>query len=196
MKIISQEIFNSIEVKKSVFLGFVFSSDLFEMKMRDLKQEHPKAVHFVYAYRLMEKGQIVERFSDDGEPKGSSGMPMLNVLRGYDLINSAAIVVRYFGGTLLGVGGLVRAYTQSVVSCIKDAQTRCLLKDYVIQKQEEIQCPYALLNKVEYIAKTLGIEITKDNFGADSVVLRVCGMQEKLDIFLSKYYDLQHNLGG
>lgn len=195
MKIISQEVSSNIEVKKSVFLGFVFSSDFFEKRMKDLRDKHSKAVHFVYAYRLIESGQIVERFSDDGEPKGSSGMPVLNVLRGYELINCAAIVVRYFGGTLLGVGGLVRAYTQSVVSCIKDAQANCFLRDYLVQKQEEVRCPYALLSKVEYMAKNLDIRIMKDSFDADSVVLRVCGEEEKVGIFLIKYYELQNNLG-
>jgi len=77
-----------------------------------LKIEHPKARHIVYAYReLNEFNQIIENSSDDGEPKGSSGVPVLNVLRGEEFINVAILVVRYFGGIKLGIGGLVRAYT-------------------------------------------------------------------------------------
>ena len=84
--------------------------------------KHPKARHHVYAYRyLNEYEQIVENSSDDGEPKGTSGKPSLHVLAGHELINTAVIIVRYFGGIKLGTGGLVRAYSDAVNSVINNA---------------------------------------------------------------------------
>lgn len=192
MKYITQQIFNNIEVKKSTFLSFVFPFGEFDSMMASLRREHPKAVHFVYAYRRLEDAQVVERFCDDGEPKGSSGMPVLNVLRGNDLIESAAIVVRYFGGTLLGVGGLVRAYTQGVVACIKEAQQRGIVQEYLLKEEMQIQCPYTLFAKVEYLLKNLDIEIAKQHFDAHEVALSLCGRPQKLELFASQFQELQY----
>lgn len=190
MKIITEEVFANFECKKSIFLSFVFPFSFFEERMMQLRLEHSKAVHFVYAYRFFQDGQILERFSDDGEPKGSSGMPVLSVLRGYNMVNTAAIVVRYFGGTLLGVGGLVRAYTNGVVSCLKEAEAKDKLKDFLIQEQRIIHCPYALLSRVEYCAKVLDISLQKEEFGVDNVVLRLYAQKDKLELFESQYKEL------
>ncbi|MDE5591355.1 MAG: YigZ family protein, partial [Helicobacter sp.] len=104
----------SLEVKGSRFIAFLIPVEIFDDFLAKIRIHHPKAVHFVNASRALNlEGQIVESFSDDGEPKGTSGMPTLKVLRGYDLIECGLVNVRYFGGTLLGSGGLVRAYTQS-----------------------------------------------------------------------------------
>ncbi len=191
MKVIDQEISHQIEVKKSIFLSYVFPYKEFDLMMQTLRERHPKAVHFVYAYRKLQAAQITERFSDDGEPKGSSGMPILNVLRGNDLIESAVIVVRYFGGTLLGVGGLVRAYTQSVVECLKKAQHNGILQEFIPTEEELIACPYSLLNRVEYLAKTLEIELQKQDFGMDAVCIKIDGQKEKLAIFKRHFEALQ-----
>ncbi|MCE3036363.1 YigZ family protein [Helicobacter sp. faydin-H20] len=196
MKKIVQEVYSSNEIKKSIFLGFLLPYTNFVTKMQKLKDEHPKAVHFVYAYRIYEDGKVVERFSDDGEPKGSSGMPVLNVLRGRDLVDCAAIVVRYFGGTLLGVGGLVRAYTQSVVDCIKEAEKSLLLDEFLLEESCEICCQYTLLGKVEYLAKKLALRMEKKTFEADGVVIVLMGERKGLDIFRQEFSTMQFNLKG
>ncbi|MGI6422611.1 MAG: IMPACT family protein [Syntrophomonadaceae bacterium] len=85
-------------------------------------QRFPGARHYCFAYRLRQDGVIMERCSDDGEPSGTAGSPILNVLQKRELENIIAVVVRYFGGTLLGTGGLVRAYTQVVQSAVKEAR--------------------------------------------------------------------------
>ncbi|MCE3039224.1 IMPACT family protein [Helicobacter anatolicus] len=194
MKKIAQEVCSSNEIKKSIFLGFLLPYTNFVTKMQKLKDKHPKAVHFVYAYRIYEDGKVIERFSDDGEPKGSSGMPVLNVLRGRDLVDCAAIVVRYFGGTLLGVGGLVRAYTQSVVDCIKEAEKSLLLDEFLLEESCEICCQYALLGKVEYLAKKLALRMEKKTFEADGVVIVLMGERKGLDIFRQEFSTMQFNL--
>jgi uncharacterized YigZ family protein len=79
--------------------------------LQKIKEEHKQATHNVYAYQIGENNQL-QRFSDDGEPAGTAGMPVLEVIKQMDLRNIVVVVTRYFGGTLLGAGGLVRAYTE------------------------------------------------------------------------------------
>ncbi len=187
MKTLNQIIEHSIQVKKSNFLSFIFPCDEFEERMRILRANHPKAVHFVFAYRKIEDGQIIERFSDDGEPKGSSGMPVLNVLRGHDMINVAIIVVRYFGGVLLGIGGLVRAYTQSALDCIKFHHLA--FSEYVKKESFDIVCQYPSFSRLKYLAKQYEIEIVKEDFRTYDISLRLRSTLELKKAFLKAYQD-------
>lgn len=112
-------------IKKSRFIGILFPVSQLQEADKELyfaKQKYPGANHYCFAYRIRQDGNILERCSDDGEPSGTSGWPILNVLQQKELENVLAIVVRYFGGTLLGTGGLVRAYTQSVQSALDATQ--------------------------------------------------------------------------
>lgn len=109
---IEKEAFAELEEKKSRFLAFLTPIDQFETRLEQLRLEHRKANHHVTAFRrIHEDDRIEEGAKDDGEPAGTSGMPMLKVLIGRNLINCGVIVVRYFGGTKLGAGGLARAYS-------------------------------------------------------------------------------------
>jgi uncharacterized YigZ family protein len=92
-----------------------------EAALNDAYQKYPGANHYCFAYRVRQESTILERCSDDGEPSGTAGWPILNVLKQKNLEDIMAIVVRYFGGTLLGTGGLVRAYTQCVQSALDAA---------------------------------------------------------------------------
>ncbi len=179
MKFIEKEFSSTIEVKKSKFIAHLCPYDEFESMMERLKNEHPKARHHVYAYRyLNEFDQIVENSSDDGEPKGTSGRPSLKVLSGADIINSAVIIVRYFGGTMLGTGGLVKAYSDAVNAVIE-------VSDFInYEKLEEkiITVSYTELAKVEHTLKTLDITIKTKEFGND-VTLTLQATKEKLDQF-------------
>ena len=110
------------EEKKSVFLGFAAHFEKEEDVLAWLasqKRAYPDARHHVYAYRLREGNTT--RYSDDREPQGTAGMPTLDVLRGRDLYDCAVCVIRYFGGTLLGTGGLVRAYGSAAADAVKGA---------------------------------------------------------------------------
>lgn len=88
--------------------------------LHNTRKKYPGGRHYCYAYRLRQDGVLLERCSDDGEPGGTAGAPILNVLKGRDLVNVIAVVVRYFGGTLLGTGGLVKAYTAVVQSALHE----------------------------------------------------------------------------
>ncbi len=137
---------------------------MFVDTLATLKLEHPKARHFVYAYRyLNDTGQIVENSSDDGEPRGTSGKPSLAVLSGENIINTAVIIVRYFGGTKLGTGGLVRAYSQAVHTVLDVAE----LEIYKKLIDKTIATNYRELNKLKYRLKLQNIEIVDINFGDD-----------------------------
>ena len=107
---------NSIlyEEKKSKFYGYMLectSEQEIKEVLEKLKKEHKKATHICYAYRL--KTPFAEKAVDDGEPSGTAGRPILNVLQKRDLQNVCVFIVRYFGGIKLGAGGLVRAYTKA-----------------------------------------------------------------------------------
>ncbi len=183
---------NTLEVKGSQFLSFVIPIRIYEEFLKKAKEQHPKAVHFVNASRFFNShSQIVESFSDDGEPKGTSGMPTLKVLRGYGLVECALLSVRYFGGTLLGSGGLVRAYTQGAKEVILKAQIQNLLKAYIPQSKENMFIPFALLAQVEYLAKKREVKIFKKEFLSEGVRLEVEAHKDILNRFIAKIESLK-----
>ncbi|MGB5791502.1 YigZ family protein [Poseidonibacter sp.] len=167
MKYIQKEYENCFEEKKSKFIAYLMPYDKFDEVMQKLRQEHPKARHFVYAYRyLNEFEQVVENCSDDGEPKGTSGKPSLAVLAGADFINTAVIIVRYFGGIKLGTGGLVRAYGNSVNEVLNIASSF----EYKKLINKKLQCTYTELSKLEYLLNQEKTNIKTKEFLTDVIV--------------------------
>lgn len=121
----------SIEIKRSTFLGKlkkVESEDDAKSFISQIKKEHSLATHNCYAYIVFDNGVERVRYSDDGEPQGTAGLPILNVLKNKGLFNVAVVVTRYFGGIKLGAGGLVRAYSETASSACNSAIiTKCVL---------------------------------------------------------------------
>ena len=112
MKTILENFFFQIEIEKSKFLGYAISINNEEdakNEINRIRKEHPKATHHCYAYVLKDK----QKSNDDGEPAGTAGIPILEIIKQFDLENVLIVVVRYFGGIKLGAGGLVRAYARS-----------------------------------------------------------------------------------
>jgi len=173
------EIFSDmIEIKGSKFIAFCMPMSLYEEEMQRLRSLHPKAVHFVSATRsLNEYDQIVEYSGDDGEPKGTSGKPTLSVLQGHGLINTAIITVRYFGGTKLGPGGLVRAYAEAANA----AYAQAVLLPYEKLFVEKIECDYPHISMVEYESIQVNIRIVSKEFGDKGALLEIEGTQENLE---------------
>lgn len=179
MKYVQKEFSSIFEEKKSKFYAFLAPYSEFKDVMQRLKDEHPKARHFVYAYRyLNEFDQIIENSSDDGEPKGTSGKPCLNVMAGNELVNSFVIVVRYFGGVKLGTGGLVRAYSDAVNSVINISK----LETYQKLEIKRLQCKYSDLSKLEYQIKNSNINIIKKEF-TSNINLILESTKEDFDTF-------------
>jgi uncharacterized YigZ family protein len=141
----------------SSFVAFAFPVDTindFKLKLKELKGQHPKANHHCFAYRLGTEG-IEFRASDDGEPSGSAGKPILGQIDSKKLTNIAIVVVRYFGGTLLGVPGLINAYktVSSLVLQLVPIIQKPVLINYILHFD------YTLMNEVMIIIKRFGCVI-------------------------------------
>ncbi|MFT7003294.1 MAG: putative YigZ family protein [Sulfurimonas sp.] len=182
MKYINNIYKNTLEVKQSKFIAYLVPYSDFQQTLNSLKEEHTKARHFVVASRhLNEFNQVVEHSSDDGEPKGTSGKPSLFVLQGSNMINSAVIIVRYFGGTKLGTGGLVRAYSDAVNLVINKAE----ILEYKQEVEVEIHLEYSNIRMVEYECEIFDVKIVKKTFDIDSIYKLRAGKND-MDLFLKK----------
>jgi len=176
---VAEETTATIEVRQSKFIAYLVPISAFEGLQERLRTAHPKSRHVVTALRtLNDQDQIVENSSDDGEPRGSAGVPTLNVLRGEEMINVAVLIVRYFGGTKLGVGGLVRAYTEA---------TKAVISQSNILKYEKLhtfsyQSVYSAVQRIEYLLEQVGIDRVQKQFGS-VVEWQISGTQERLDAF-------------
>lgn len=148
--------------KGSKFIGYVFPlATEAEVKslLQQLKAEHPKARHYCWAYRLgLDSSNY--RLNDDGEPSGTAGRPILNSLLSAGLTNLLVVVVRYFGGTLLGVPGLINAYKAATVAALDNSQ--------IIEKTENVvltvRCVYLQLNAVMRIIKETDLIVRSQHF--------------------------------
>ena len=150
--------------KHSRFIGRVWPVETEEEALgilKEIRAKHWDATHNVYAYILQENGTM--RYSDDGEPQGTSGMPTLTVFRGQNVQNVLCIVTRYFGGILLGTGGLVRAYSQTAKLALEAAG----LARVRLWEQLLVACPYGLYERVKRELEAAGAVISDTDFGAD-----------------------------
>lgn len=123
MQKIKQSLISEIKIKKSRFLGFAFlieQEEDIKKILLDLNKQYKDARHIVYAYRLLDNNVLREKFDNNKEPVNSAGKPLLYLLQKKDVVNCLLVVVRYFGGTKLGVGGLVRAYTKAGQIVLED----------------------------------------------------------------------------
>ncbi len=171
--------------KKSRFIGrvwYVESEEEALSKIQEMKKQHYDASHNCWAY-IIRDGAM--RFSDDGEPGGTAGNPMMQVLQKENLYNIVCVVTRYFGGTLLGAGGLVRAYTKGAKIAI-DAAGRSMKRVWTVLY---VPCPYNFYERVKLEAETFGCVIRDTNFGAE-VELEILVAREQTQGFLEKLTDM------
>lgn len=165
--------------KKSKFISNVFyveSREEAESLIKQTNKKYHDARHNCYAYRIFTKEGIIEKASDDGEPSGTAGAPMLNILSKKKLTNILVIVTRYFGGILLGTGGLVKAYSEACSLCIEHAEIieKKLLNVY------KIEIKYSDIDKFKYFAKNNNIIILKEEY-LENVILEI-GTNEKEEL--------------
>ncbi|MCM1157519.1 MAG: YigZ family protein [Bacteroidales bacterium] len=156
--------------KKSRFIGYIRHVESEEEAagfIASIKKKHYDARHNCYAYSVG-KEQPLLKFSDDGEPSGTAGKPILEVITGQKLCDVCIVVTRYFGGTLLGTGGLVRAYTGAAKACI--AATEVVTEQMVVPVT--VTTDYTDLGKVQYLFGSEGIEISDSEYG-EKVILHV-----------------------
>jgi len=165
--------------KRSIFIGALMPAKT-EQEALDfiakIKSENREATHNVYAY-IIREGNL-RRFSDDGEPSGTAGRPVLEVLEKEGLTNVAAVVTRYFGGTLLGAGGLVRAYTRAVKDAV-DASAILVMRPAAVI---ELHTDYTLYGKLLYILPNYSASVEKSEFGSD-IFLQIVLPKTQLEAF-------------
>ncbi|MBR4971349.1 MAG: YigZ family protein [Oscillospiraceae bacterium] len=171
--------------KKSRFIGRLWPVETEEAaleKIQEMKKQHYDATHNCWAY-IIHGGAV--RFSDDGEPGGTAGMPMLQVLQREGLNNCVCVVTRYFGGVLLGAGGLVRAYTKGAKIAV-DAAGKSMKRVWTVLY---VPCPYTYYERVKLlVAECEGI-IRQTDFGAE-VEMELLFAEQVADTFLAKLTDM------
>ena len=192
MKIIKESIKSEIVEKKSKFIAniyFVHNNEEAENIIKETKKKYHDARHNCSCYRVLEQGNIIEKYSDDGEPAGTAGAPMLNILQKKDLVNVAVIVTRYFGGILLGTGGLVRAYSEVTQKAIEEANAI----EIVMGKEYEVKVDYSNIEKLKYYAKTNNINITKIEY-LNEIVCNLQIPNEAIDKFINDIKEQKINI--
>lgn len=171
--------------KKSRFIGRIWPVETEEealARIQEMKKKHYDATHNCWAY-IIRDGAV--RFSDDGEPGGTAGMPMLQVLQREGLYNVVCVVTRYFGGILLGAGGLVRAYTKGAKIAV-DAAGKSMKRVWTVLY---VPCPYSFYERVRLEAEAFGGIVRKADFGAE-VEMELLFPEAKTQEFLDRLTDM------
>lgn len=172
--------------KKSEFIGFISPVKTNQEAVdfiNKIKSQNRKAKHNVYAYILRDNN--ITRYSDDGEPQGTAGMPVLDVLQKENLTDVCVVVTRYFGGILLGGGGLVRAYSHACKLAV-DASVKMEMHECF---EVTLKFDYSLYGKIEYSLPEFEIKMLSDEF-ADNITLKILVKADKLDKLEEKLTDI------
>ena len=173
------------EEKRSIFIGHAIRTDTEEAAqdyIKMIKKQYNDATHNVSAYTL--KGGIIARYSDDGEPQGTSGMPTLDAIRKSGVDNACVVITRYFGGTLLGAGGLVRAYSSSTAENLDGADIRVL----EVCAERFIEVDYTGIDSVQKYISTHTCSLLSTDYG-EKVRFRLALKKAGVDVFCSELVD-------
>jgi uncharacterized YigZ family protein len=166
--------------KKSRFIAVILpvkNEADFQQQLKNLQDEWKSATHYCYAYRIIQENRMIhERKNDDGEPSGTAGAPILAVLNGGQWINTAVVVIRYFGGIKLGTGGLVSAYKKSASEALKKTSSRA----FIIEKEAVFEIPVSQVSSLEYFLRRENFMITERDFG-ESVRIKVRFPEDRRD---------------
>ena len=172
--------------KKSEFIGYISAVQTAEEAVayiNEIRSQHRRATHNVYAYVLRDGG--TSRYSDDGEPQGTAGVPVLEVLNKEGITDVCCVVTRYFGGILLGGGGLVRAYSHAAKLALDASVRRVMLPCHRV----DVKVDYSLYGKVDYCLPEFGVKLLSSSFGSD-VELSFLVKKEHLAILSKKLTDI------
>lgn len=163
-KTIEKEAEGIIIEKKSKFITNIFyveNEREAEEILNKIRKKYHDARHHCFAYRINTERGIEQKQSDDGEPSGTAGAPMLNILEKRELVNIIAITTRYFGGILLGTGGLVKAYSDSLKEALQNAKEEFMEEGYVV----EMIFDYSESSKIEHICAKENISVVEKEYG-------------------------------
>ena len=177
-KTLKQAAQDEVIVNKSRFIGYAAPCSTEEEALaflKSIREKHRDATHNCYAYVIGENAGVM-RYSDDGEPGGTAGLPMMEVVKARGVVNCCVVVTRYFGGVLLGAGGLVRAYTKGCAIALDAARVvRMQLSQKLL-----LDVPYPLWDRVAHAMKTMPVLVEDTQFGASveaTVLVRVSDLR-------------------
>ncbi len=168
---------SELEIKNSVFIGQskrIYSPEEAEEFVVEVRKTYPDARHSCYAW-ILDNNMHMQKYSDDGEPSGTAGLPILSVLEKGGITNSVIVVTRYFGGVLLGKGGLVRAYTDAAIEAIKDSGVIAVSKGIAF----EIKVKYDMADKLLFAIKSQGWNVEDIIYAENVTIVCVCDYSDE-----------------
>lgn len=174
--------------KKSKFIATLIpveNKQMAEEELQKIRKTYYDARHNCFAYRILEEEKVAERASDDGEPQGTAGSPMLDILRGSNLVNILVVVTRYFGGILLGTGGLVKAYSEATTNAIQKAQKIELSK----VAELKILINYTELEKLKHYLRQIDGKIVQIDY-KERIEATIYVPKDKQELFTKKYTNI------
>lgn len=183
---IKHEASAEFEEKRSLFIGYakpIKNEDEAAEFIKRIKSKHKDATHNVFGYTM--KNGVIARYSDDGEPQGTAGMPVLDVIRKSGVDDACVVVTRYFGGTLLGAGGLVRAYSQAAKIALEAAE----IVTYEPYTELSVPCSYSDYQKISAELPKYGAIIDDTEF-SDNVMLKIAVKSDTVDRLSSKISEI------
>lgn len=189
MKKVIKSTTDSFRERGSKFIGYLFpveSVEAFENELDSLKSKYPDATHHCYAWRI-NPIQIEEFAQDDGEPGGTAGLPILNCLKSYDVVNAAAVVVRYYGGTNLGKSGLIEAYSRAAELCLSKAR----LAEIQLVDKIAVAYPYSEQNAIDQLKHRFQLQELKADYEEKVRILFACPV-EKGEELIDNLEKLEH----
>lgn len=172
MKTIKKNTEATLRELGSKFLGFLFyceDESEFRKRLDQIKKEYPEASHYCYGYRV-DPTNLIEFSSDDGEPSGTAGLPILNQLKSEDLVNTGVVVVRYFGGTKLGKPGLIQAYGGTAELCISETSLNQIMQVQLIK----VTYPYSQENVIQKLELTFDLTVQDSEYLEEVTKIYAC----------------------
>lgn len=174
--------------KKSRFIGYIMPVKTEKQAIefvQKISKKHFDATHNVYAYIL--KDEQIKRYSDNGEPQGTAGIPVLDVLQKEGLVDVCVVVTRYFGGIMLGAGGLVRAYSHGASIAVKASN----IMNMTTCCQVKFECEYSLYGKLSYLFPSYNIRVLNTDFNV-SVCIEILIRKDRLESFTKELTELSN----
>ncbi len=181
-----------VVVKKSRFIGYakqVVSEEQAAQFIEEIKKEHPGATHHCSAYLVGERDEF-QKQSDDGEPSGTAGRPIMEVIKKQGLSNVVVVVTRYFGGIMLGAGGLVRAYTEAAVAGVEAAG----LVYHILHEEIKVEIDYTWLGRIENELRIRKVMVGENQF-TDKVTITCLPISQEAEGFVEWMTDLTQGQG-
>jgi len=192
LKTVKENVEVEIVEKKSKFIAnimYVQNQEEAEEYLKNIRKKYYDARHHCYAYSIITKDGIINRSSDDGEPSGTAGAPILNIINKNELINILVVVTRYFGGILLGTGGLVKAYSDSTLKAINNAKFVVEERGYELS----LEINYNDYEKFSYYCKKNNINVISSEYG-EKIVCNIEVDNEEKEKLLNNLNELSFKL--